>query len=133
MKAGDWLVSPQLFGAFPSSPITTTSMPTIQSSYLALSSPQQYSAEHALSTRVFNPHHHTFSHHRQGYEPYPTAEEVFLRSNTSEPDEDFGNLYLADMITANKRVGQHCLVQYRDNFQEDLWVFLIAVYRWIWM
>ena len=105
MKAGDWLVSPQLFGAFPSSPITTISMPAICSSYLALSSPQQFAAERAISAHQFNHHHHSFSRQTRTYKPYLTAEEVFLCSNTLEPDEGLGNLYLMDFIHTHKWIG----------------------------
>ena len=120
MKAGIGCFSPQLFGAFPSSPATTISMPTIRSSYLALSSPQQFTAERAISACQFNWHYHSFSRWTRTYEPYPTAEEVFLRPNTSEPDEGLGNLYLMDFIHAHKRVGRQRLVHYRENYQEDL-------------
>ena len=96
-------------------------MPAIRSAYLSLSSDAQFAAECAVSTRIFNPHHHTRSR-RSVSDPYPSAEEVFLRSNTSEPDpeEHFGDLFLADLILANKRVGRRRLVRFKDNFQEDL-------------
>ena len=96
-------------------------MPTIRSAYLALSSNAQFATEHAISTRIFNPHHHTRAR-RSVSDPYLLAEEVFLCSNTSEPDpqENFGDLFLADLVLANKRVGHQCLVRYKDNFQEDL-------------
>ena len=96
-------------------------MPAIQSAYLSLSSNAQFAAEHAVSTRIFNPHHHTRAHQSVS-DPYPLAEEVFLHSNTSEldPQENFGGLFLADLVLANKRVGHRCLVRYQDNFQEDL-------------
>ena len=96
-------------------------MPAIRSAYLTLSSDAQFTAERAVSTRIFNPHHHTRSR-RLVSDPYPSAEEVFLRSNMLEPDpeEHFGDLFLADLILANKRVGRRCLVRYKDNFQEDL-------------
>ena len=96
-------------------------MPAIRSAYLALSSDAQFATEPAVSTRIFNPHHHTCAR-RSVSDPYSSAEEVFLRSNTLEPDpkEHFGDLFLADLILANKRVGRRCLVRYKDNFQEDL-------------
>ena len=112
MKAGDWLVF------LPSSsvlshhlPSLLVSLPTIRSAYLSLSSNAQFAAEHTISTRIFNPHHHTCA--RQSVsDPYPSAEEVFLCSNTSEPDpqENFGDLFLADLGLANKRVGRRRLV-----------------------
>ena len=61
-----------------------------------------------------------YSRQRQGYEPYLTAEEVFLRSNTSEPDEGLGDLYLMDFIHAHKRIGCQHLVCYWENYQDDL-------------
>ena len=48
------------------------------------------------------------------------AEEVFLCSNTLEPDEGLGDLYLMDFIHAHKRVGHQCLVRYRENYQDNL-------------
>ena len=105
MKAGTgWSFSPAL-GAFLSSH-TTASMPAIQSSYLALSSNAQFATECAISVRTFNHHHHSYSRQCQGYEPYPTAEEVFLHSNSLDPDEGFGNIYLMDFIHAHKQVGR---------------------------
>ena len=86
-------------------------MPAIQSTYLALSSNTQFAAECAVSTRIFNPHHHTRARWSVS-DPYPLVEEVFLHSNTSEPDpqENFGDLFLADLVLANKRIGRRRLV-----------------------
>ena len=96
-------------------------MPAIRSAYLSLLSNTQFAAECAVSMRIFNPHHHTCA--RQSVsDPYLSAEEIFLCSNTSEPDpqENFGDLFLADLVLANKCVGCRRLVRYWDNFQEDL-------------
>ena len=54
------------------------------------------------------------------------AEEVFLCSNMSEPDEGLGDLYPMDFIHAHKWIGRRRLVHYWENFQEDL----LAVLDW---
>ena len=51
--------------------------------------------------------------------PYPEAQDIFIRSGgVSLGDETFGDLFLADTITATKRAGRYFLKRAYD--QEDI-------------
>jgi len=43
--------------------------------------------------------------------PYPVAQDVFMRSSFPRADEDFRDLYLNDLINANRRVARQKLHQ----------------------
>src|SRR5882762_11695536 len=41
--------------------------------------------------------------------PYPKAEDVYLRSDTASPDEEFTDLGLSNFFIAHRRVARHKL------------------------
>jgi len=50
-----------------------------------------------------------------GFQPYPTAEEVYNRSNTAiVEDDEFEDLGLRDFVIANQRAGRHRYMRWRE-------------------
>jgi len=56
----------------------------------------------------FNPMGYTVARDNR-YAPYPTAQNVYTRSNTTTPTSEFWDLFIQDFVRAGKRVARRSL------------------------
>ena len=76
----------------------------------------QYHAGLALASVNFNPTARRHSRGSCGMIPYPSSEDVFLRSNHSvNEDDDFADLSLPDFIHVQDRIAHHRFRRYRNH------------------
>jgi len=76
----------------------------------------QYRAGLALASINFNPTTQSHSRGSRGAIPYPSSEDVFLRSNHSvNEDDNFADLSLPDFIHVQDRIARHRFRRYRNR------------------
>ena len=88
-------------------------MPAIRSSYIVPFSPALNSiGERASADERFNRHGFRYKRGSRA-SPYPSSEEVFKRSSRRMVDDDmFEDVYLLDLVDANKRYGKWLGISY---------------------
>ena len=76
----------------------------------------QYRADLANASINFNPTAQRYSRGSQRMIPYPSLEDVFLRSNHAvNEDDDFANISLPDFVHVQARIARHRFRHYRNR------------------
>jgi len=76
----------------------------------------QYQADLANASINFNPTAQRYSRGSQRMIPYPSSEDVFLRSNHAvNEDDDFADISLPDFFHVQARVARHRFRRYRNR------------------
>ena len=80
---------------------------------------QQFDAEVADAARTFNLTRRQYARGSHAFTPYPSNEEVFLRSSSAINDADeFDDLSISDFFLAQRRVAQHRHRRFRNRMNE---------------
>ena len=80
---------------------------------------RQFDAEVADAARTFNLTNRLYARGSHAFTPYPTNEEVFLRSSSGvNEDDEFDDLSISDFFLAQRRVAQHRHRRFRNRMNE---------------
>ena len=80
---------------------------------------EQFDAGVANTARTFNLTCCTYARGSHAFTPYPTNEEVFLRSSsTINDDDEFDDLSISDFLIAQRRIAQHRHRNFRNRMNE---------------